>query len=456
MNRASAGLTFSTTASAVDDAGRVLTMADIQGEASRWRDEIGDSKLLVVLLADNTVPSLRAYLGLVAAGHAVFVAPPDSSREAVANILERFSPAALIGGEDEISVRERSERRTPVHPDVAVLLSTSGSTGSPKLVKFSWPQMMANAEAIVEYLNITADDRGFLHLPFYYSYGLSVVHSQFCAGARLLLTRHSIMTSEFWRRLSTERATSMCGVPFHYETLLRLSFERRNLPDLRTLTQAGGRLASASVEKMARISEEKGYRFFVMYGQTEAGPRISYVPPDQVLSHLDCIGVPIPGVRISLRDDEGGEVNSPDVAGELVVNSPSVMMGYALNASDLALGDECRGLLATGDIAMRGEDGFFRIIGRKSRFIKLHGVRVGLDDIEQRFSSLGNRVTCVGEDDLVVIVVDGQTSLESIRATALEQFSFPASALKVARAQVPVTAAGKPIYDQLLRMFKAS
>jgi acyl-coenzyme A synthetase/AMP-(fatty) acid ligase len=206
---------------------------------------------------------------------------------------------------------------------------------------------------------------------------------------------------------------------------------------------------------VADISSDRGWRFFVMYGQTEAGPRISYLPPDLVRKHSTSIGYPIPGVRMSIVDDDGKLITENGVSGELVVESPSIMLGYAMGHADLALGDELSGRLATGDLTMRDAKGFFQITGRKKRFIKLHGNRVGLDEVEMRLASLGHNVTCVGEDDILWIVLQADGDPDATRTVALQQFSLPARSIRALRAPVPLTAAGKPRYDELLDALKA-
>jgi long-chain acyl-CoA synthetase len=267
---------------------------------------------------------------------------------------------------------------------------------------------------------------------------LSVVHSHVLAGAKLLLSDHTVMQKPFWERL--RGATSLPGVPFHYEMLLRMRLERADLPQMRVLTQAGGHLPQVLVEKVHAIARARGWKFHVMYGQTEAGPRISWLPHDEVPDWPGCIGRAIPGVRLSLAE------------GELIVESPSVAMGHAENRDDLARGDDLGGRLVTGDLAEEAAPGLYRITGRRSRFLKLQGNRVGLQDVEERLHAAGFEVHCTGtEDDLRICIEDGDP--EAVRRAAVDLFSFPARSVTVRRlAGIPRRANGKVDYPELLRL----
>lgn len=433
---------------AVDDSGAVLLGADVLESARRWKGRLGGDKRLVVLLCDNTCEHLREYLGLLVAGHAVVLVGAGLSGQALDDLVARYHPWAIVRPGDQVD--ERGSELPVIHPDLSVLLSTSGSTGSPKLVRFSSPQLEANADSIIEYLGIDGNERPMAHLPFNYSFGLSIIHSHLRAGARILLSRHSLMSGDFWSRMAGEGATSLSGVPFHFEMLLKLRFQRRDLPHLRTLTQAGGKLAPELVQRIAEIAGETGRRFFVMYGQTEAGPRISYLSPERVKAKPSSIGRPIPGVSLSLA----GGSDFPDGTGELMVDSPSIMMGYADRAEDLARGDDHQGRLATGDIASRDADGDFYIVGRTSRFIKLQGNRVNLAEIEQRLASFGFSVACVGVDDHLWIATE-QDDSEPIRAAVLNEFTFPSRSTAIVRLdRLPRSDGGKVLYRELLEKLR--
>lgn len=397
---------------ATDDESRQLSYGDLDALRKDWTEKV-PGRRLVALFCRNDIPSLAAYIGLHAAGHVVILLSAKMAPPARTDLITRYGIEATVEGETVTILADPAGR---LHPDLAICLSTSGSTGSPKLVQFSSAQLAANAKAIAEYLALVPQDAPLAHLPFEYSYGLSVLHSHMVVGAPILLSDHSVMQKPFWERLS--EATSLAGVPFHFEMLLRMRLARANLPRMRMLTQAGGRLGAKEATALYEIAQKKGWQFHIMYGQTEAGPRIAWLPFDRMEGHLDCIGQAIPGVTLDLGPD-----------GDLIVRSPAVMLGYAQTRADLALGDQMGGVLQTGDLA-EVVDGLYRITGRKSRFIKLQGNRVGLADVEARLADAGHAVACVGRDDALTIF-SLQADTESVRQAAIQQFSFPARSMTV-------------------------
>ncbi len=424
---------------AQDDAGRVLRYGDLPALTAQWQASL-PGRRVVVLLCGNTVPHLAAYAGLHGAGHALILLPAATAESTLVDLLQRYQAEAVVRADASggMQITQLQASAGELHPDVSICLSTSGSTGSPKLVRFSHEKLAANACAIRDYLAIGSDEVAMAHLPFEYSFGLSVLHSHVAAGARVLLSEHSIMQKPFWTRLS--EATSLSGVPFHYEMLWRMRIDRMDLPRLRTLTQAGGHMAPELVAKVHALASQRGWQFHLMYGQTEAGPRIGWLSHAMVMQWPGCIGQAIPGVQLSLQD------------GELVVHSPSVMLGYALNRADLALGDEMSGQLQTGDLAEEVASGIYRITGRKSRFLKLKGNRVSLQEVEDRLQTVGYAVHALGEDNQLLLCTT-VTDTDAVRRAAVSLFSFPPQSLQVHWvAEIPRTTNGKVDYPALARM----
>jgi long-chain acyl-CoA synthetase len=415
-------------------------------------------RLLGVVLARNNIASICTYLAALRAGHPVLLIDATLGSELVDAIFETYRPdwifsddptASLAGyartvAEDGAFLRRGAARAVELHEDLALLLSTSGSTGSPKLVRLSKRNVETNAAAIAEYLALDSTERAITSLPMAYSYGLSVINSHLAAGATLVLTSRGVLEKDFWVAIAQQGCTSLAGVPYTYQMLLRFGLLRKDLPALRTLTQAGGRLDVPFVEQMDTLARARGWRFVVMYGQTEASPRISYVPPGQLSGKLGSIGVPIPGGALRVDDD-----------GELVYTGPNVMLGYAEREEDLARGDELGGVLRTGDLGRRDEDGFFYVTGRRKRFLKLFGQRFGLDEIEK---TLGVRlhapVACVGADDRLAIVVAGSSEQADVaRRLVTEIYSVHHGAVRAhALDALPVSANGKTDYQAIARL----
>jgi acyl-CoA synthetase (AMP-forming)/AMP-acid ligase II len=347
----------------------------------------------------------------------------------------------------------RREPREPgeggaLHEDLALLLTTSGSTGSPKLVRLSMRNLESNAIAIGEYLGLGSEERAIQSLPPHYSYGLSVLHSHLVAGGSLVLTADSFLRREFWSMVDGQRCTSFAGVPYMYETLQRLRFDPARHPSLRTMTQAGGALRPDLISAFHERCAAAGARFFVMYGQTEATARIAYVPPARLGEKIGAIGIAIPGGALSLAPVEG----MPGTE-ELVYSGPNVMMGYAEARQDLALGDVQKGILRTGDLGRVDADGYFSVAGRLARFAKLFGSRISLEDVEREMeASFPVRTAALDGGDRIVLYVEpaGTLAAEVLAAHAAHFLSVPPGSIDVRiAASLPLTASGKKNYRAL-------
>lgn len=362
-----------------------VSYAALADRADAFAARLGTGRKLVVLEAAPAVEFVAAYLGAMAAGHAVALVAAGE----VAAFRARFAPDATYarqGGRWRLLIDGRRAREA-LHPDLALVLTTSGSTGQGKAVRLSTRAVEENAAAIVRYLGLTGAERAALVLPMHYSYGLSVLHSHLSVGASVWLDEGGMLAAGFLNALQAVRATSLATVPHGYEMLSRIGFADAALPDLKTLTVAGGALPVARMREAAAGMAARGGRFFAMYGQTEATARIAYVPPDRALveERAGVIGVAVPGGRLWLR------------GGELFYDGPGVMMGYAATRADFARGAEVTAL-ATGDLAVQDADGMFRIVGRAKRMSKIAGLRIGHDAVEAGLAARGI-VAAVGGDD---------------------------------------------------------
>ena len=416
-------------------------------------------KQLVFILCRNNIPTVIAYLKCLQFKHVPLLLDANLHPELLTKLDETYRPNVVfdIDSENELNSRFEKLRDDPVllNPDLALLLSTSGTTGSPKLVKLSYENINSNALAIAEYLELTPKERPLLHLPLHYSFGLSILNSHLLTGSTILLTQHTVMQREFWTRMAEDGVTSLAGVPYTFEMLDRLRFDRKRLPTLKTLTQAGGKLSTTLVEKFGKICKEREMRFFVMYGQTEAAPRISYLPPNMVLSKQDSIGKPIPGGEWWVEDEIGVRLE-PGKPGELVYQGANVMMGYAESQADLALPDQMGGILRTGDLAVFDNDGMARIIGRKKRMLKVFGHRIGLDELEQLLARQNIRAYCLGQEDRLEIALDPETK-EAIDARDVASLlGLNHSAIQVFRpVRIPLNSSGKVDYLALAQQLRS-
>jgi acyl-CoA synthetase (AMP-forming)/AMP-acid ligase II len=419
---------------ALIDGSDVLTYADLAGRVDATAAALGAERRLVLIAGAHRSDVVTAYLGALAGGHVVLLLPGDRE-EHLAQWVERYEPDVVVRVVD--GTLTTTERRPgslhTLHPDLALLLSTSGSTGSAKLVRLSYGSLHANAESIAEFLAITPEDRAITTLPMEYCYGLSVLHSHLLRGASIVLTDISVVDRCFWDLCQTWGVTSLAGVPYTYELLERVGFFDLDLPTLRYLTQAGGRMPAEQVRRFAAAGAERGWQLFVMYGQTEATARMAYLPPELAASNPGSVGIAIPGGQLEIDPETG----------ELVFVGPNVMLGYAHRPADLRLGRTVTEL-RTGDLARIGPDGLFEIVGRQSRFAKVFGLRIDLDVLDARLASEEITAWSTALGDALVVVAEGAASETRVRAAAAGASGLPTSAIRVLRVEaLPRHGSGK-------------
>lgn len=408
--------------------------------------ELDGPRRLVLLETRNDLTTLVRYLAAMSDGHVVVPVPAGRDHTA---IVQMYEPDVVIDGN---GIHHRHRGRHQLHHDLALLLSTSGSTGSPKLVRLSHRNLASNATAIAEYLDIRETDRAATTLPMSYCYGLSVIHSHLLRGAGLILTECSVVDDEFWELFRGHRGTAFAGVPYTFELLERVGAQTLDLPHLRYVTQAGGRMAPERVRRFAELGQRQGWDLFVMYGSTEATARMAYLPPQLASTHPGAIGRPIPGGSITVEPRDGWD--DEDV-GELVYRGPNVMMGYAHRPADLALGKTVDAL-HTGDIARRDCDGLYEVIGRSSRFVKMYGLRIDLQHVEATMRDHGVTAFCTDADDRLAVAAAGHDAGEVQRAAAAAA-GLPVGAVQaVTVAELPILPSGKPDYQSVRDLACAS
>lgn len=438
----------------VTDAGERLTYVELAGRADEFARSLPPGRHLLLIEAANELAPLVAYLAALRHGHPVILAGGESGAQ-LQRTIETYRPSLRYFKADGRWVAEASPAGArDLHPSLAVLLSTSGSTGAAKLVRLDQEAIEANAASIGEYLGLTTLDRAITTLPIHYSYGLSVVNSHLAAGGAILLTGRSVVDEAFWDFFKAEEATSLAGVPYTYELFDRIGLRQRELPSLRSMTQAGGRLPAETARTYAEWAQGAGVRFFVMYGQTEATARMAYVPPHLLLDNPGCIGTPIPGGAFHLVDDNGALIEAAETQGELVYRGPNVMAGYALEEADLAKGRELDEL-KTGDLAVRNAHGLYRIVGRKSRFSKLYGLRISFDEVEAHLARTGVRAVAAGNDELLAVAVVSADP-RIVADDLAHQLDLPASVIEVVGYdELPTLSSGKIDYQTVLADAKA-
>lgn len=450
----------------ITEDGKQLT----HGELKRLSEKIGSSLqkgALVFCLCRNSIGSLAGYLAFLEYGVPAVMLDGEKAKDIIEGLIDIYQPRYVwlpqerkedFAGKviEEIEGYAMIERDVPsyeIHPDTALFLTTSGSTGSPKLVKLTAKNLLSNAASIADYLQIDKNERPITSLPMHYSYGLSVINSHLLKGATLLLTDRAVIQKEFWTFAKEAEATSISGVPYTYEMLRRLRIFRMDLPKLKTMTQAGGKLNAKIAQEYIENAQATAKRFIVMYGQTEATARMSYLPEDKAIEKYASIGIAIPGGKFSLIDTDGNVIIEPDVDGELIYEGDNVSMGYAECISDLAKGDENNGVLHTGDVARMDADGFYYITGRLKRFVKVWGNRCNLDATEQLVKSITTNCACAGVDDKITIFVTKGGLDADIKALLSEKMGLNNRAFDVKVIdEIPKNASGKVQYAELQKI----
>lgn len=436
--------------------------ADLRQQVLEHQRQLqSDNKQSILLYVGNSPSAVSALVASIESNSAVLLADATLS-EALRQQLEDLYRPHWIG---HFSVNSAQWQRTraehyEINPDLSLLLSTSGSTGSPKYVKLSRESVVGNAGAIATTLAIESSDVAAAHLDFHYSYGLSVLTSHLYKGASLSLSDGKFTDRTFWNATRDAGVTHLPGVPLHYEIMARLGFKRLKFPAVKTMTQAGGRLAEAVRDQAYQYMDESNGRFFVMYGQTEAAPRMSTLQHSDYASHRNTVGHALPGGEFSIVDEQRNKV-AINTQGEVLYRGSNVMMGYANDWRDLATPDSQFGELMTGDLGQLDEHGFLTITGRSSRFGKVYGWRVNLDEIEAHVGKAGS-IACVEIEGVLGLVMESgnrdywHDNEQAVRELLSEQYALPATAYRFfVVEEVPVTGRGKTDYRRLHEVVSA-
>ncbi len=451
----------------VTETGLTLSYAQLELAADEVTEDMEPRKL-TFCFCENTIGSFVGYVGFMTRNIPTVLLDGSKEIGVILSLIDHYLPqyvwcptkrvrelnkGSRVTEYEDYTLLKLEEQKYEIHPDVLLCLTTSGTTGSPKLVKLTEENLRSNAESIAEYLNITEKERAITSLPMYYSFGMSVINSHLIKGATLLLTDKAVIQREFLNFLKEGKATSIAGVPYTYEMLRRLRFLKMDLPDLKTMIQAGGKLNANIVKEYVEAAQTTGKEFIVMYGQTEAAPRMSYLPFDKALEKYASIGIAIPGGKLSVRDVNDQEIKTPDIDGELIYEGPNVCMGYAECMDDLAKSDENHGVLHTGDVARFDKDGYFYITGRMKRFVKVWGNRCNLDATEQLVKAITTSCACVGVDDKITIFVTTEGLEEKIKTYLVDKTGLNIRAFDVKVIDViPTLPSGKLDYQAMQKL----
>lgn len=447
----------------IDSEGEEITYGGILSFLEKYRENI-ERRTLLFVLSRNCVGAAVGYLGAVANHIVPLMLGAGMDQELLETLTDIYRPSYIWKPEEMVRENENILLRKyryalvdtgmppyPMYEDLALLLTTSGSTGSPKLVRHSYGNLEAQARNISAFFGLDNTERPMVDLPIHYTYGLSILNSHLYSGATVLLTGMNVLTPGYWDFLKKERASSFTNVPYSYEILKKLRVFGMDLPYLRTFSQGGGKLNEGLHREFAEYAQKTGRKFIVTYGQTEGSARMAWLPPEYALEKCGSIGKAIPNGKLYIVDEDSRVIDTPDTIGEMVYEGPNVTLGYAETREDLALGDERHGVLHTGDMVKTDRDGFFYIVGRKKRFLKLWGYRVGLDECENIIKrAFDVECACVGDDRCMKIYVNSKQDMDAVKRYIADKTGINSSAFQVHYIEtLPRNEAGKVLYSQL-------
>lgn len=449
---------------AIDDCGSRVTYGELCQYAVNF-SSILPKRSIVFMLCTNNTGALISYISMVENDIIPVLLNDNINNELLNQLIQTYMPQYIC---KESSKVDRSAEKVTieiagfayiktefkaydVHDDLELLMTTSGSTGSPKLVRYKKGNLEANAKNVAKAWNWTSSERPICDLHMNYTMGLNVINTHLYVGATLLLVSCNITEAKYWSFIKKEKATNITGVPFSYDLLWKLRFYRMNLPYLTTLSEGGGKLTEDMFKTLAEFANKNNKRFIASYGTTETSARMSILYSEFSLKKIGSIGKAIPEGELFLVDNNGKIINEMVAEGELVYKGPNVTMGYATKADDLTLGDIFQGIYYTGDIAKRDSDGFYYIIGRKSRFLKLLGHRVSLDDCENMIREHFNiDCACTGNDSAMYIYVENYYECNKVSEFLNTRTGLHSSLFQVRNIDsIPRNNFGKIIYHNL-------
>lgn len=430
---------------------------------ANWiNSNIGEKKS-ILLVSENSVFFIVAYLAIMKSGNACIPLNPTLERSNLnyicnkskvsyafiaSNLVSKYNLDRIEIYDETILNRISQSELLSQHQDIvdfdensiAQILFTSGSTGEPKGVKLSHKNLRVNTTSIIEYLELNSDDIMLVVLPFYYCYGLSLLHTHLKVGGSIVLNNTFIFLGSVLKDLQKYKCTGFAGVPSHFQVLLRKSesFKKLELPSLKYVTQAGGKLHNVFIREFMDAFPHK--KFFVMYGQTEATARLSYMPPDMLNKKMGSIGLAIPGVQLGIFSEQNEPVVIGEV-GEIVAKGDNVMLGYLSDKDGTKMAIQ-EGWLHTGDMARMDDDGYIFIYSRKKEIIKAGGKRISPKEIEEVIVSLPFVLNCkvkgvydelLGETIKCTVILNNGKTTETSRELIMSECKEKLAAFKIPR-----------------------
>ena len=380
----------------IDDKGRSYTYEQLNIEQSNFAKLI-NANCLMFLVCTNTIECIVAYVSCIHNKIPVLLVDKNILPERYDKLVSDFKPDYIYMPLDSRCInndydciyenrkynllkRFNANNNIPMYEELALLISTSGSSGSNKHVRISYDNLSHNTYAIAKALNICKDDVAITSLPMNYCYGLSVINTHLYCKATILVTEETIVSKKFWNFANEYKATTFAGVPYSYETIKKLRLFKRLDRPFEKLLHSGGKLGEEASLWLRQYARENDANLYLMYGQTEATARMTLFNAKD--GHVGSVGKALDDCKISIYAHEN-EIARPYEKGEIIFEGLNVSLGYATSRDDLKLKDVNNGVINTGDIGYTDEEGYLYIVARKDRVVKINGLRIKLDEIEQ-------------------------------------------------------------------------
>lgn len=447
------------------DDSKIYTYNDLISKLDLFEKIIGERKL-VLLFCENKYEIVFSYINLILTNSVIILADKNLSSKNIYNIVDTYKPDFIFNLkkkikfsttyeifrfiENQIILKKKTKHNFKIYKNLSLLLPTSGSTGSPKYVRISNLNLIENTSQIIDSLQLNENHITITTMPFNYTYGMSIINTHLACGASIVLNNYSFLEKKFWELLKIRKVTNFGGVPFMYEMLSRVGFNRVLPKTILHLTQAGGKITEKLFQEIVEISKKKGFKFYSMYGQTETTSRMSVLNYRYADYKISSIGKPLKRGKFELIDDKNKIIKSSNVNGQLIYYGKNVSLGYSENIKDLSKGDKNKNKINTGDIAFRDSEGFFFISGRKKRFCKLFGVRISLDEVEYILNQLNLNSAAISDDKILYLFFEKNIDKSFVINKIVESVGLNKFYVKtIFPHKLPRKSSGKISYNEL-------
>ena len=419
-----------------DDENNKFSIANLDCYKKKISGSIKKKNGLILVFSENTIEFLIGYYSFLNLGFTQMILNNQISDKDLLQILKNYKPKFIYIHEKKFILKKKifsqfnfvkqirknlilinkKKNNYYINKKLALLISTSASTGSQKFVRISHENLIDNTKKISQILKINSTDTSITTMQPNYTYGLSIINTHLLCGANLVVTNKSIFEKFFWDLLKKYKVTNINGVPYFYEMLKKLRISKEKLPNIKFLTVAGGALDKNVYKYLKNFISKSKIKFFCMYGQTEATSRISVLNHKDFHTSFGSLGRALPGGQLFIENNQN--------SGELCYKGKNVCLGYASNYKDLEKGDLNKGILKTGDIAKKYNNKFY-IIGRKKRFAKIFGHRINLDELQNKLKDSKMKCVCIEKNNKINVLTSSKENIDKIKKKLKKQSINP-------------------------------